>query len=89
MDPFPDLVCLSLACVPQAGPPRTPSSARRVDPPRLDALRPEDPTQPLPSHPARRPYVEKPEFEPELVKKASKAAYGLCCWVRAMEAYDR
>lgn len=36
-----------------------------------------------------RPYVEKPEFEPELVKKASKAAYGLCCWVRAMEAYDR
>merc|ERR1711871_1740196 len=30
-----------------------------------------------------------PEFEPEQVKKASKAAYGLCCWVRAMEAYDR
>ncbi|KAG1667277.1 hypothetical protein FOA52_012566 [Chlamydomonas sp. UWO 241] len=36
-----------------------------------------------------KPYVDKPEFEPELVKKASKAAYGLCCWVRAMEAYDR
>jgi dynein heavy chain len=24
-----------------------------------------------------------------VIKKASKAAYGLCCWVRAMEAYDR
>ena len=24
-----------------------------------------------------------------MVQKASKAAYGLCCWVRAMEAYDR
>ena len=23
------------------------------------------------------------------MKKASKACYGLCCWVRAMEAYDR
>lgn len=21
--------------------------------------------------------------------QVSKAAYGLCCWVRAMEAYDR
>ena len=30
-----------------------------------------------------------PEFEPEVIKKASKAAYGLCCWARAMEAYDR
>ncbi|MEW5317509.1 MAG: hypothetical protein WDW38_008798 [Sanguina aurantia] len=38
---------------------------------------------------AIRPYVAMPEFEPEVVKKASKAAYGLCCWVRAMEAYDR
>lgn len=35
------------------------------------------------------PYMEKPEFVPETVKKASKAAYGLCCWVRAMESYDR
>ncbi len=38
---------------------------------------------------AVRPYLDKPEFNPETVKKASKAAYGLCCWVRAMEAYDR
>lgn len=38
---------------------------------------------------AIRPYLERPEFAPETVKKASKAAYGLCCWVRAMEAYDR
>eukprot|EP00798_Chlamydomonas_sp_ICE-L_P008519 gene8518-4817_t len=36
-----------------------------------------------------RPYIAMPEFEPDLVKKASKAAYGLCCWARAMEAYDR
>ncbi len=28
-------------------------------------------------------------YKPQTVKKASKAAYGLCCWVRAMEAYDR
>jgi len=36
-----------------------------------------------------RPYVNNESFEPEVIKKASKAAYGLCCWVRAMEAYDR
>ena len=36
-----------------------------------------------------RPYIERPEFEPQVVAKASKAAYGLCCWVRAMEAYER
>ncbi|KAL0050690.1 hypothetical protein WJX82_005287 [Trebouxia sp. C0006] len=36
-----------------------------------------------------RPYMENPDFEPEVVKKASKAAYGLVSWVRAMEAYDR
>jgi hypothetical protein len=38
---------------------------------------------------AVRPYLERPELAPDSVKKASKAAYGLCCWVRAMEAYDR
>ena len=36
-----------------------------------------------------RPYMDKEEFKPEVVQKASKAAYGLCQWVRAMEAYDR
>lgn len=36
-----------------------------------------------------RPYLLLPEFVPEVVQKASKAAYGLCCWVRAMESYDR
>ncbi|KAA6419936.1 MAG: dynein heavy chain axonemal [Trebouxia sp. A1-2] len=36
-----------------------------------------------------RPYMDNPDFEPEVVKKASKAAYGLVSWVRAMEAYDR
>ncbi|CEM36965.1 unnamed protein product, partial [Vitrella brassicaformis CCMP3155] len=34
-------------------------------------------------------YVQEEDFEPEKVKKVSKAAYGLCCWVRAMETYDR
>jgi len=27
-----------------------------------------------------------PGFVPEIVKKASTAAFGLCCWVRAMES---
>ena len=36
-----------------------------------------------------RPYMDNPDFEPEVVKKASRAAYGLVSWVRAMEAYDR
>lgn len=38
---------------------------------------------------AVRPYLDKPEFQSDTVKKASKAAYGLCCWVRAMESYDK
>ena len=38
---------------------------------------------------AVRPYMDLPDFDPATVKKASTAAYGLCCWVRAMEAYDR
>lgn len=36
-----------------------------------------------------RPYIANPEFAPEKILQASKAAYGLCCWCRAMEAYDR
>ena len=36
-----------------------------------------------------KPYVDNPEFEPKKIQQASNAAYGLCCWVRAMEAYDR
>eukprot|EP00965_Chrysotila_dentata_P085320 2815180-Pleurochrysis_carterae.AAC.4 len=36
-----------------------------------------------------RSYVANPDFEPEVVKKSSTAAFGLCCWVRAMEIYDR
>ena len=36
-----------------------------------------------------KPFVDKPEFAPDVVKKASVAAYGLCCWVRAMVSYDR
>lgn len=36
-----------------------------------------------------RPYLQRDEFNPDVVKKASKAAYGLCCWIRAMESYDK
>ncbi|KAF6266164.1 dynein heavy chain 9 [Scenedesmus sp. NREL 46B-D3] len=34
-------------------------------------------------------YTVLPEFQPDKIEKVSKAAYGLCCWVRAMEMYDR
>eukprot|EP01018_Ginkgo_biloba_P007890 Gb_26553 [translate_table: standard] len=36
-----------------------------------------------------RPYLAKADFDPDVVKKASKAAHGLCSWVRAMESYDK
>eukprot|EP00775_Hariotina_reticulata_P006671 gene6671-6895_t len=34
-------------------------------------------------------YTPLPDFQPEKIEKVSRAAYGLCCWVRAMEMYDR
>jgi dynein heavy chain, axonemal len=37
----------------------------------------------------RKTYIDDPGFQPDIVKKASVAAMGLCQWVRAMEAYDR
>jgi len=37
----------------------------------------------------RDKYMTNEAFVPDLVKKASQAAFGLCCWVRAMETYDR
>jgi dynein heavy chain, axonemal len=36
-----------------------------------------------------QPYLFNPEFEPDKVLQASKAAHGLCCWVRAMDSYDK
>ena len=36
-----------------------------------------------------QPYMQNPDFAPEVIKKVSKACYGLCCWVRAMDTYDR
>jgi dynein heavy chain len=33
-------------------------------------------------------YVENPAFDPKVIKKVSVAAYGLCCWSRAMYKYD-
>lgn len=35
------------------------------------------------------PLESDPAFEPEQIKKASAAAYGVCLWVRALIAYDR
>ena len=37
----------------------------------------------------RKKYVNNPEFEPERIKRASVAAFGLCKWINAMESYDR
>uniref|UniRef100_T1IWC0 AAA+ ATPase domain-containing protein n=1 Tax=Strigamia maritima TaxID=126957 RepID=T1IWC0_STRMM len=36
----------------------------------------------------RNEYVNKPEFDPAIIAKASSAAEGLCKWVRALETYD-
>ncbi|KAH7442335.1 hypothetical protein KP509_03G083100 [Ceratopteris richardii] len=36
-----------------------------------------------------KPYLENPEMEPSKILVVSKAAYGLCSWVIAMEAYDK
>ena len=33
--------------------------------------------------------MENPEFDPSIVKNASKACEGLCKWVRALDVYDR
>ncbi|XP_075217843.1 uncharacterized protein LOC142322649 [Lycorma delicatula] len=37
----------------------------------------------------RKHYIAHKEFDPALVRKASRAAEGLCKWVIAMEKYDR
>ena len=36
-----------------------------------------------------QPYIVNALFDPAVVKKASKAAFGLCKWIRAMESYDK
>lgn len=36
-----------------------------------------------------QPYLQLLDFDPQVVRKASKAAYGLCCWVRAMDQYNQ
>lgn len=33
------------------------------------------------------PFISMPEFEPEVVDRASKACSGICMWVRAMHKY--
>ena len=37
----------------------------------------------------RKEFSSDPDFTPEMAKKASNAAEGMCRWVLAMEAYDR
>ena len=34
-------------------------------------------------------FIPNPNFVPELIKKASSAAEGICRWVRAMDSYDK
>ena len=36
-----------------------------------------------------KPYISNPDFQVAAVEKVSKAATGLCKWVRAMEVYDK
>ncbi|GLI63290.1 hypothetical protein VaNZ11_006196 [Volvox africanus] len=67
-----------------------PSQGLLADTKFLDTLRAYDKDNiPPPIVAAVRPYLDMDDFDPAVVKKASAAAYGLCCWVRAMEAYDR
>lgn len=33
-------------------------------------------------------FIPNPDFEPSIVKNASKACEGLCKWARAMDVYD-
>lgn len=35
-----------------------------------------------------KPLSDDPQFDPEIIKKASVAAFGICKWVRAMVVYD-
>jgi len=35
-----------------------------------------------------KPLEDDPDFDPEVIKKASVAAFGICKWVRAMIVYD-
>lgn len=36
-----------------------------------------------------KPLYDDPNFEPEVIKKASIAAMGICKWARAMVVYDK
>ena len=37
----------------------------------------------------QKDFMEHPDFDPEIIAKASKAAEGMCRWVGAMVTYDR
>lgn len=36
----------------------------------------------------RAKYLKHPDFQPEIVAKASSAAKGLCQWIHALHKYD-
>ena len=36
-----------------------------------------------------QPYIDNPEFVPKVMERVSKAAKGLCGWVRAMVTYNK
>ncbi|GFR47539.1 hypothetical protein Agub_g9261 [Astrephomene gubernaculifera] len=67
-----------------------PSKALLADPKFLEMLMRYDKDNIPPSIiSAVQPYMAMDEFDPNAVRKASAAAYGLCCWVRAMVEYDK
>jgi len=37
----------------------------------------------------KRDYIDHPDFQPDVIAKASKAAEGMCLWVHAMYTYDK
>eukprot|EP00959_Pyramimonas_sp_CCMP1952_P446530 9349501-Pyramimonas_sp.AAC.1 len=60
------------------------------DPKFLDSLQEYDKDNIDPSIVTKvKPYITNPEFNPDKIRKASKAAHGLACWAIAIESYDR
>ena len=69
----------------------TPSKKLLADPQFMKMLKDYDKDNIEPAYMAkiRAKFVPDPNFTPDLVKKSSNAACGMCKWVLAMEAYDR
>lgn len=69
----------------------TPSKKLLADPKFLSMLKEYDRDNISPKYMKiiRSKFINDPNFQPDVVKKASVAACGMCKWVRAMEGYDR